>query len=374
MEYSKLRIELAGKMSRPSASTAASRSRAWARLALLLAGCRLDMHVQPKYLPYDPTDFFGDGRSERHPVPGTVARGQLRARRANVHRHAKMAWSRINFRFRSPRRILIAGAKRYNVYCTPCHDYTGTGRGMIVQRGFPQPPSYHIQRLREAPAGHFFEVMTNGFGAMYSYAARVEPADRWRIAAYIRVLQLSRNATIEDVPESDRAEASHAICRKWASRRNNHGAIADELDRTHPAATSIACRQAALWRRRWPDSLSIALGFAMDSNSSIPICSPTSIGWCSAWLSGHPQAASSDGRPLGTSRFAGFSRQTRGRFRLMAVLFVPCFCWHVSNFIPGRNPDDRWQIIAINFRQAYLTAGFFIVRAVFYFAVWILLA
>ena len=99
---------------------------------------------------------------------------------------------------------LNRGRERYNIYCTPCHDYSGTGRGMIVQRGFPQPPSYHIQRLRDAPAGHFFEVMTNGFGAMYSYAARVEPADRWRIAAYIRVLQLSRNATIQDVPEADR--------------------------------------------------------------------------------------------------------------------------------------------------------------------------
>jgi transglutaminase-like putative cysteine protease len=79
---------------------------------------------------------------------------------------------------------------------------------MIVQRGFPQPPSYHIQRLRDAPAGHFYEVMTNGFGAMYSYAARVEPADRWRIAAYIRVLQLSRNAKIDDVPESERQKLS----------------------------------------------------------------------------------------------------------------------------------------------------------------------
>jgi cytochrome c len=172
-------------------------------VALLLIGCRLDMHVQPKYLPYEPTDFFGDGRSERQPVPGTVARGQLRL-------DELMFTGRENgvvvdkFPFPITKADLDRGRERFNVYCTPCHDYTGTGRGMIVQRGFPQPPSYHIQRLRDAPAGHFYEVMTNGFGAMYSYAARVEPADRWRIAAYIRVLQLSRNATIQDVPESER--------------------------------------------------------------------------------------------------------------------------------------------------------------------------
>jgi hypothetical protein len=190
-----------------------SRGRAFAlgclgAAALLLCGCRLDMHIQPKYLPYEPTDFFGDGRSERQPVPGTVARGQLRL-------DELMFTGRENgvvadkFPFPITKADLDRGRERYNVYCTPCHDYSGTGRGMIVQRGFPQPPSYHIQRLRDAPAGHFFEVMTNGFGAMYSYAARVEPADRWRIAAYIRVLQLSRNAKVDDVPESERANLSH---------------------------------------------------------------------------------------------------------------------------------------------------------------------
>lgn len=176
--------------------------------ALLLTGCRLDMHIQPKYLPYEPTDFFGDGRSERQPVPGTVARGQLRLDELMFTGRENGAVAD-KFPFPITKADLDRGRERYNVYCTPCHDYSGTGRGMIVQRGFPQPPSYHIQRLRDAPAGHFFEVMTNGFGAMYSYAARVEPADRWRIAAYIRVLQLSRNAKIDDVPESERANLSH---------------------------------------------------------------------------------------------------------------------------------------------------------------------
>jgi hypothetical protein len=210
MEYSKLRTELAPGVSAARGSARSARSlvrvvtvACVGVVAVLLFGCRLDMHIQPKYLPYEPTDFFGDGRSERQPVPGTVARGQLRL-------DELMFTGRENgvvvdkFPFPITKADLDRGRERYNVYCTPCHDYTGTGRGMIVQRGFPQPPSYHIQRLRDAPAGHFYEVMTNGFGAMYSYAARVEPADRWRIAAYIRVLQLSRNATIQDVPESDR--------------------------------------------------------------------------------------------------------------------------------------------------------------------------
>jgi Cytochrome C oxidase, cbb3-type, subunit III len=174
-----------------------------AALAMLLAGCRLDMHIQPKYVTEQPTDFFGDGRSERQPVPGTVARGQLRI-------DELLYTGKINgvvanqFPFPITRADLERGRERYNIYCTPCHDYTGSGRGMIVQRGFPQPPSYHIDRLRQAPVGHFYEVMTNGFGAMYSYAARVTPEDRWRIAAYIRVLQASRNATIQDVPADQR--------------------------------------------------------------------------------------------------------------------------------------------------------------------------
>jgi cytochrome c553 len=172
-------------------------------LALLLSGCRLDMHLQPKYLPYEPTDFFGDGRSERQPVPGTVARGQLRVDEL-FYSGTENGVEANRFPFPITRADLERGRERYNVYCTPCHDYTGSGQGMIVQRGFPQPPSYHITRLREMPVGHFFQVMTNGFGAMYSYAARIEPADRWRIAAYIRVLQLSQNATLQDVPESER--------------------------------------------------------------------------------------------------------------------------------------------------------------------------
>jgi cytochrome c553 len=224
MECSKLRTE-------PAPGAVAARCNAWpsrslarcaaaaclGAIALLLFGCRLDMHVQPKYLPYEPTSFFADGRSERQPVPGTVARGQLRL-------DELMFSGRENgvvvdkFPFPIAKADLDRGRERYNVYCTPCHDYTGQGRGMIVMRGFPQPPSYHIQRLRDAPAGHFYEVITNGFGAMYSYAARIEPADRWRIAAYIRVLQLSQNAKIDDVPESERQKLTQQSAQQPAGK------------------------------------------------------------------------------------------------------------------------------------------------------------
>ncbi|MGB9010332.1 MAG: cytochrome c [Candidatus Acidiferrales bacterium] len=180
-----------------------------AAAALLFSGCRLDMHIQPKYLPYDPTTFFDDGRSERQPVPGTVARGQLRLDEL-LYTGKENGVESNRFPFPITHEDLERGRQRYNIYCTPCHDYTGSGRGVIVLRGFPPPPSYHIDRLRAAPVGHFFDVMTNGFGSMYSYASRVDPEDRWRIAAYIRVLQLSQHATLQDVPAEQRQKLTQA--------------------------------------------------------------------------------------------------------------------------------------------------------------------
>jgi len=169
----------------------------------LLAGCRLDMHLQPKYLPEQATDFFGDGRSERQPVPGTVARGHLRLDEL-LYTGKENGVVADKFPFKITRADLERGRERYNIYCSPCHDYTGSGRGMIVQRGLPAPPSFHIDRLRQESAGHFVDVITNGFGAMYGYAARVEAQDRWRITAYIRALQLSQHATVQSVPEAER--------------------------------------------------------------------------------------------------------------------------------------------------------------------------
>jgi hypothetical protein len=184
------------------------RAGAWASLivaVMLGAGCRQDMHIQPRYEPLDPSSFFADGRSARQPVPGTVARGELRINEA-------LYAGKVNgvpvdkFPFPITREDLERGRERFNIYCTPCHDYTGSGHGMIVQRGFPPPPSYDIERLRNAPVGHFFDVMTNGYGTMYSYASRVSVKDRWRIAAYIRALQLSQHATLDDVPERERTK------------------------------------------------------------------------------------------------------------------------------------------------------------------------
>ena len=174
-----------------------------AALLVCLPGCRLDMHIQPKYLPLAKTDFFGDGRSERPVVEGTVARGHLRL-------DEQLYTGKVNgqlattFPFPITRADLERGRERFTIYCAPCHDVSGTGRGMIVQRGFPAPPSYHIQRLRDAPVGHLFDVITNGLGNMYPYASRVTPEDRWRIVAYIRALQLSQFAKIEDVPGAER--------------------------------------------------------------------------------------------------------------------------------------------------------------------------
>src|SRR5689334_20413203 len=172
---------------------------------LVLSGCRQDMHDQPKYRPLSMTTFWRDNRSERPLLPGTVARGFLRANTA-------MYTGKVNgqdvttFPFPITRDVLLRGQDRFNIYCTPCHGRTGDGYGMIVQRGFSPPPSYHTDRLRNAPVGHFFDVITNGFGAMQSYAARVDPQDRWAIIAYIRALQLSRNATANDVPADKQQE------------------------------------------------------------------------------------------------------------------------------------------------------------------------
>ena len=171
----------------------------------LVTACRQDMHDQPRYDPLEASTFFEDGRSSRPIVEGTVARGQLRI---DEHFYAgKVDGELVNtFPFPITQEIMERGQERYNIFCSPCHDRTGYGRGMIVQRGFRQPTSFHIDRLREAPVGYFFDVITNGFGAMYSYSDRIAPRDRWAIIAYVRALQLSQNATLEDIPEEARQQ------------------------------------------------------------------------------------------------------------------------------------------------------------------------
>jgi hypothetical protein len=175
-------------------------------LLLLAAGCdRLDMVTQPKYgRPYEESSFFADGQSSRPLVFGTVARGQLRVDRAFYEgKSGDLLIDTIPLKV--DRAALERGRERYNIYCSPCHNTTGDGRGMIVLRGFSPPPSFHEPRLRDAPAGHFFHVITHGYGAMYSYASRVTPEDRWKVVAYVRALQLSQDARLDDVPPEQRA-------------------------------------------------------------------------------------------------------------------------------------------------------------------------
>lgn len=167
------------------------------------------MHDQPRYEPLEASTFFKDGRASRPQVPGTVARGQLKI--DGLLYSGKIAGKPVDaFPFPITKDILARGQERYNIFCAPCHARIGDGAGMIVQRGMRQPPSFHIQRLREAPAGYYFDVITNGFGAMYSYADRVAVNDRWAIVAYIRALQLSQNAALEDVPASQRQQLGAA--------------------------------------------------------------------------------------------------------------------------------------------------------------------
>ncbi len=168
-------------------------------LLLLLTACRQDMQNEPRYKPLAASDFFSDQRSARPMVEGTVARGHLRIDEARYT--GKMDGEDIDqFPIPIAKADIERGQTRFNIYCTPCHGRLGDGNGMVVLRGFRQPPSYYSDRLVHAPVGHFFDVISNGFGAMPSYASRVEPDDRWRVIAYIRALQLSESASQADVP------------------------------------------------------------------------------------------------------------------------------------------------------------------------------
>jgi hypothetical protein len=178
----------------------------------LLSGCRSEMYEQPRYEPLEPSSFFEDGKSSRPLVAGTVPRADARgAPPAGADEDVfYTGWRKGELAEEVPfpvdRALLERGRERYEIYCVPCHAYSGDGRGMIVRRGFNQPPPYYSEELRKQPIGHFFDVMTRGYGTMYSYATRVPPRDRWAIAAYIRALQLSQHAEVADLPEEDRRQ------------------------------------------------------------------------------------------------------------------------------------------------------------------------
>jgi mono/diheme cytochrome c family protein len=180
---------------------------------MFVLGCRQDMQDQPKFFPQRGTDFYADGRSVRPQVENTVARGQL-------HENGYFYTGLVNGKeadglpFPVTPELLERGQERYNVYCTPCHSRVGNGVGMIVQRGYMKAGNFNTARLEAAPLGHFFHVISNGYGAMPDYSSQVAPIDRWAIVAYIKALQLSQKATQADVPAGAHVEPLSSIAER----------------------------------------------------------------------------------------------------------------------------------------------------------------
>jgi mono/diheme cytochrome c family protein len=189
---------------------------------LALAGaCRQDMHDQPKYRPLRGSEIFEDGRSARPLVPGTVARGSLREDRVFFTGRSGDEFVPDLPLALTPE-LLARGRQQYEVFCSPCHGLAGRGDGMIVRRGFKAPSSYHVDRLRAMPVGYFYDVISNGFGAMNDYAAQVNPADRWAIAAYVRVLQYSQYAPASELPAAARPALEASVQAAAPSAAEGH--------------------------------------------------------------------------------------------------------------------------------------------------------
>ncbi|HXK08566.1 MAG TPA: cytochrome c [Vicinamibacteria bacterium] len=179
-------------------------------LAAAVTACRQDMHDQPKYKPFRESEMFADRRSARPLVPGTVARGTLREDAVlYTGKLGKDFVTEIPVKVTAV--LLERGQTEFQVFCSPCHGRTGRGDGMVVQRGFKKPSSYHVDRLRQMPIGYFYDVITNGYGAMSDYSAQVAPLDRWAIAAYVRTLQYSQHAPSSDVPVEKRPELDRSL-------------------------------------------------------------------------------------------------------------------------------------------------------------------
>jgi mono/diheme cytochrome c family protein len=179
-------------------------------VAIALAGCRTEMYDQPRYEPYEASDFYDDGTSARPTIAGTVPRDDPRERggaSSELFNTGKIGDKiAVEIPFAVDRSVLDRGQERFRIFCTPCHSELGDGRGMIVRRGFNPPPSFHSAEVKNQPVGHYFDVMTRGHGTMYSYASRIPPHDRWAIAAYIRALQLSQHAVAADLTDDDRRQ------------------------------------------------------------------------------------------------------------------------------------------------------------------------
>jgi mono/diheme cytochrome c family protein len=185
---------------RPRIAKASVRLAPLALALIALSGCHQDMYDQPKVKPYAESNFFNDRTSFRPLMPGTIARGELRADRHRDFGQNAEGKPVDTFPFPVTEDVMSRGRERYQIYCYPCHGATGSGDGMIVRRGLGAPPSFGIDRLKEAPVGHYFDVITNGYGAMYPYGYRVPVDDRWAIIAYVRALQYRQNAQVADLP------------------------------------------------------------------------------------------------------------------------------------------------------------------------------
>jgi mono/diheme cytochrome c family protein len=172
-------------------------------MGLVGSACRQDMHDQPKYIPLRASAFFSDNRSARPAIPDTVPRGHLDDD-ALLYTGRQDGRIAAVFPFPVDAKVMSRGQERYDIFCAPCHGRAGNGDGMVVRRGYRRPPPYADARLLTEPAGHFFDVITNGFGAMPDYAAQISAGDRWAIVAYVRALQLSARATLADVAPADR--------------------------------------------------------------------------------------------------------------------------------------------------------------------------
>jgi Cytochrome C oxidase, cbb3-type, subunit III len=230
---------------------------------LFAAGCRQDMQDQPKFFPQRGTDFYADGRSVRPQVENTVARTQL-------HEDGYFYTGLVNGKegdgmpFPATMEVLERGQERYNVYCTPCHSRVGNGVGMIVQRGYMKAGSFHSARLESAPLGHFFHVISNGYGAMPDYSAQIVPADRWAIVAYIKALQLSQKATQADVPVGASVESLSSI----AEHEGLPASFADEW--TLPPTAVTGTPDNGLFVLPVPGSGAAGAGAAPSHTNAVP--------------------------------------------------------------------------------------------------------
>jgi hypothetical protein len=249
---------------------------------LVLAGCRQDMQDQPKFFPQRGTDFYADGRSVRPQVENTVARSQL-------HENGYFYTGLINGKegdgmpFPATLEVLERGQERYNVYCTPCHSRVGNGVGMIVQRGYMKAGSFHSARLETAPLGHFFHVISNGYGAMPDYASQITPEDRWAVVAYIKALQLSQKATQADVPPGTHVESLSSI----AEREGLPGSFADEW--TLPPTAVTGTPDNGLYVLPVPGAAPSANGEGSTSRSNANPAAGTSAGQRAPQQSGVPK-------------------------------------------------------------------------------------